>query len=160
MKINRKQLIIVVDDDKSFNVMIKKHLESKGFSNVQGFLSGKELFENIQTGDKPIIIQDFDLPGLNGLEILRKVKADFPNTEFIFLSGQSRIEVAVDAIKLGAFDYIVKDNFARENTYNKILNLMRIKGLEFQSKAYKIGWISFAVLFTLSWILIIILLSI
>jgi DNA-binding NtrC family response regulator len=81
---------------------------------------------------------------------LKKVKSSRPDIEFIFLSGQSKIEVAVEAIKLGAFDYIVKDNFARENTYHKICNLLKMKKLSIERKAYKFGLFLFACLFTLS----------
>ena len=134
--------------------MICKFLQKEGFVNVQGCFTGEELFEKIQKESAPIIIQDFDLPGLNGLDILKKVKHEVPKAEFIFLSGQSRIEVAVEAIKNGAFDYVIKDTFAKENVLNKIRNLLRIKKLLFDRKIFVISMVLFVLLLLITWIIL------
>jgi DNA-binding NtrC family response regulator len=154
MKINKKQRILVVDDDQPLNVMICKYLEKQGFVNVKGFYSGEELFDAIGKEISPIIIQDYELPGLNGVEILKKVKLENPNAEFIFLSGQSSIDIAVESIKNGAFDYIIKDNFAKENVSTKIRNLLKIKQLTSERKFYRLIVIVIMGLFLISWIYI------
>jgi DNA-binding NtrC family response regulator len=127
--LDKNQLIYVVDDDVPLNSLICRYLEKQGFTNVKGFFTGEELLHEISPLKNPIIIQDFDLPDINGLDLLKTIKAKHPKIEFIFLSGQSNIEVAVEAINFGAFDYLIKDNFAKENTLNKIRNLMKIKKL-------------------------------
>ena len=154
MKNNKNQLIYVVDDDRPLNVMICKFLRKEGFLNVEGFFTGEELFTALKKDTAPIIIQDFDLPGINGLEILSRVKNEFPKSEFIFLSGQSKIDIAVDAIKNGAFDYVIKDSFAKENVYNKIRNLIRIKKLVYERKLFVSGMIVAAVLLFATWLIL------
>jgi DNA-binding NtrC family response regulator len=152
MKINKNQRILVVDDDQPLNVMICKYLEKQGFKNVKAYYSGEELFESVGKEKHPIIIQDYELPGINGVEILKKVKSENPSAEFIFLSGQSSIDVAVEAIKYNAFDYIIKDNFAKENVATKISNLLKIKRLTRERQLFKSGLVVFVGLFIFSWI--------
>jgi DNA-binding NtrC family response regulator len=154
MRINKNHRILVVDDDQPLNAMICKYLGKQGFLNVKGCFSGEELFESIEKGTNPIIIQDYELPGINGVDILKKVKSENPLSEFIFLSGQGSIDVAVEAIKQGAFDYIIKDNFAKENVATKISNLLKIKRLIRERQLFKYGLIVFLVLFLISWIYI------
>ena len=127
---NKNLQIIVVDDDPPMNALLCKFLGEQGFKNISSFFSVEEMLPNIPRKKPAIIIQDFDLPGMSGLDAIRKVKPAYPNIEFVFLSGQRSIDIAIDAIKLGAFDYIVKDSFAKENVVIKIKNLLRIKQLE------------------------------
>jgi DNA-binding NtrC family response regulator len=84
------------------------------------------------------------------VDILKKIKHENTGAEFIFLSGQSSIDVAVESIKYGAFDYIIKDNFAKENVSTKIRNLLKIKKLARERHLFKIGLLIFIVLFSIS----------
>lgn len=156
MKNFKKYNILVVDDDVPLNAMICKYLEKQGFINIKGYYSGEELLDDITKVKYPIIIQDYDLPGINGVEILKKVKSTNPEAEFIFLSGQSSIEVAVDAVKYGAFDYIIKDNFAKENVITKIRNLIKIKQLINDKSIFKISFFVIVFLLTISWMYVLI----
>lgn len=151
MKIDKSQAIYVVDDDKPLNGMICKFLEKQGFKNVKSFYTGEDVLGYFKANEAPIIIQDFDLPGINGIEVLTKTKVTHPKTDFIFLSGQSTIDVAVDSIKQGAFDYIVKDNFAKENVHTKIIHILKIRALSKDRiiSKYLIG--TFLVLLLVSW---------
>jgi DNA-binding NtrC family response regulator len=146
--------ILVVDDDKSLNLMICKFLEKQGYKSIHPYYTGEELLENIRKYENPVVIQDFELPGINGVEVLQKVKIVNPRAEFIFLSGQSSIDVAVDSIKYGAFDYIIKDSFAKENVAAKIKNLIRIKSLIRERYFLKIILLIILVLLIISWIYI------
>jgi DNA-binding NtrC family response regulator len=139
--VNKKHKIFVVDDDPPMNAMLCTFIESQGFKDVSGFFSVEEMRPKLSKKDSVIIIQDFELPGINGLDCIKTIKPAYPASEFIFLSGQRSIQVAIDAIKYGAFDYIIKDNFAKENVIIKIKNLLRIKELE---KKRKITMILFA----------------
>lgn len=127
---SKTQKIFVVDDDPPMNTMICKFVESQGYQNVTGFFAVEEMIPNLSKKEGVIIIQDYDLPGMSGLECIKEIKPKFPKVEFIFLSGQRSIQIAIDAIKFGAFDYIIKDNFAKDNVGIKIKNLLRIKDLE------------------------------
>ncbi len=149
--------IYVVEDDAPVNTLLCQFLEMQGYKDVKGFYSGEEMLNELSHSQDTIIIQDFDLPGMNGLEILDKVRPEYRKCEFIFLSGQSSIETAVDAIKGGAFDYIIKDNFAKENVHTKINNLLKIKSLYQEKNRFRKAFIYLAILTFISWLIILIL---
>ncbi len=118
-------LIFVVENNKIYNLMITKYLRKQGFSNVKSFISGEECIRTITEGLSPdIIIQDYSLDGMNGLEVLKRVKKISPNSEFIFFTSNENIEIAVDTIKYGAYDYIVKDKMALKKVVSKIHKLI------------------------------------
>jgi DNA-binding NtrC family response regulator len=138
---NRKNpLIYMVDDDPAFRKMIDSYLKINRLTNVKQFSSGESMLEELSKEEPMAVIEDFDLgPGkLNGLEIFKKSRMIKPGIEFIFLSGQSSIEVAVDAIKLGAYDYVVKDEFAKENILNRMRKFIYQRVLFENQKMYKI----------------------
>lgn len=145
--------IYIVEDDPGLNKLLEMHLVKCGFNRTKGFLSGEELFKNLDVVPD-IIVQDYDLPGMNGVEVLKKAKKINPNIDFIFLSGQQSIEVAVDAMKYGAFDYLIKDSVAKDKLVYKIKKLILIQKLKNDKNAYKYGIIGFAILLVLSWLVI------
>ena len=85
-----------------------------------------------------IIIQDYKLQGISGLNVLQRVKSVLPYSEFIFLSAQDSIEIAVSSIKQGAFDYIVKDEVALQRMIQKIGNIIRLQKLRKRYQILKI----------------------
>jgi DNA-binding NtrC family response regulator len=147
-------LIFIVEDDEPLNIMLCKFVEKQGFQKVRGFFTAEDMLKEIPREEQVIIIQDFDLPGMNGLEAIRKVKADYSNSEFIFLSGQRSIDVAIEAMKNGAFDYIVKDNFAKENVVAKIKNLIKVRQLYNQRNHFRKLLIISVILLAISWIVL------
>lgn len=156
MKIDTKAEIFICDDDKGLNALIKTYLSKQGFKNISSFYTGED---TVKSADKKpiVVIQDFDLPGINGLETMKQFKEKSPDTEFIFLSGQESIKTAVDVMHNGAFDYIVKDSFAPENAFHKILKVLKIKKLSTDKQSFKIGVFMFGALFVISWIIFFIL---
>jgi two-component system, NtrC family, response regulator AtoC len=133
---NKKRVIFIVEDDPGFNMVMTNYLTSKNKWEIHSFESGESCLEKLNL--KPeIFIQDIDLPGINGIEVMQRVKQLSPKTEFIFLSAQTDIKVVVDAIQLGAFDYVVKDNFAKENTLNKIDQVVKIMNLSDEKRIDK-----------------------
>ncbi len=153
----KNQTIYIVEDDPPVNSMINMFLEKQGFTCVEGFNSSEEMLSALSRKKPDIIIQDYDLPGMNGLDTIRKVKSQHPTIEFIFLSGQHSIEIAIEAIKNGAFDYIVKDSFAKENVTTKINNLLKIQSLQKDKLRFKTSLIIFSVLLFISWIILVVL---
>ena len=153
----KNQTIYIVEDDPPVNSMISLFLEKQGFTRVEGFFSSEEMLSELSRKKPDIIIQDYDLPGMNGLDTIREVKSQHPNIEFIFLSGQRSIDIAIEAIKNGAFDYIVKDSFAKENVVTKINNLLKIQSLQKDKQRFKTSLIIFSVLLFISWIILVVL---
>ncbi len=152
----KNHFIYVVEDDQPMNTMLCMFLKKQGFTNVTGYFSSEEMIAGLPKNRSVIIIQDFDLPGMNGLETIRNVKSGYPNADFIFLSGQKSIEIAIESIKSGAFDYIVKDSFSKENVVTKINNLLRIKTLEKYKQRSKIFLLIFSFLLFISWMILLV----
>lgn len=141
----KNPLIFLVEDDPVFRKMIDAYLRSQRLTNIKQFGSGEEMLKQLATEMPLVVVEDFDLGAgkLNGLEIFKKAREINPKIEFVFLSGQSNIEVAVEAIKLGAFDYVVKDEFAKENLLNRLKRFVFQKQLSSNHQALKVGGIIF-----------------
>ena len=131
-------LIFIVEDNPVYNKLIVNYLNSKKFNRIESFLSGEECLKKIHL--KPdIIIQDYLLEGIDGIEVLKATKKIHPYTEFIFLSGQDSVDVAINTMKLGAYDYIVKDQMALKKMADKITKILAVQMLVKNNKRYKTG---------------------
>ncbi len=148
---NIHPLIFIVEDDKAFAIMIKKYLFVKGIRNIEIYNSGEECLENISKNPK-IIIQDYDLTGMNGMEVLKKVKQTNKEIQFIFLSGQHSLKTAVEIMKNGASDYVVKDEIAKDYVLHKIRNIIHIIRLEHKQKTDRYVKFIFIITLLVSWV--------
>lgn len=135
-------LIFVVEDNRVYNKLIVSYLKSNKFSNVMPFYSGEDAINNLYR-NPDIIIQDFLLDGMNGIDVLKKAKEQNPNIEFIFLSGQDNIDVAINTMKYGAYDYIVKDQMALKKMVAKINKIQSVNKLVQTNKRYRTGVVVF-----------------
>ena len=105
--------IALVDDDIPNTEILRDFLIRNGYSHVDKYHDGESFLESIDRFDERAVVLDFDLSGggeLNGLEVLEALKERSPQTHVIFYSGQDSLEVAVESLKNGADDYIVKSN--------------------------------------------------
>lgn len=131
MEVEEKYLVFVVENNKIFNRLVTEYLKKQGFSNVKSIISGEECVQIVEGGTYPeIVIQDYSLDGINGLEVLKQVKKLSPRSEFIFLTSNENMEVAVNTIRFGAYDYIVKDKMALEKVVykmRKIVSMFRLQ---------------------------------
>lgn len=99
--------IFIVEDNRFYTEIVRDTLIREGYTNIESFKSGKECFDC--KGKFPdIVILDYQLDEMSGIEIIRQIKAHNDITEVIFLSGQESMDVVVDSMKYGAFDYIDK----------------------------------------------------
>lgn len=144
MQNNKNPLIFVVEDNHMYNKLVVSYLKTNRFSNVESYLSGEEAMKNMYKNPN-IVIQDYLLEGMTGIEVLIKAKKMNPNVEFIFLSGQDSIDVAINSMKYGAYDYIVKDQMALQKLVNKIHKINSVSELVKTNKRYRIGVILFFV---------------
>lgn len=144
MQDSNDSLIFVVEDNRVYNKLIVSYLKTNKFTNVMPFFSGEDAINNLYR-NPDIIIQDFLLDGMNGIEVLKKAKEQNPNIEFIFLSGQDNIDVAINTMKYGAYDYIVKDQMALKKLVNKINKIQSVNKLVKSNKRYRLGVILFFV---------------
>jgi len=142
MQSTKNPLIFVVEDNQMYNRLVVSYLKTNKFTNVVSYLSGEDALKNMNK-NPDIVIQDYLLEGMTGIEVLIKAKKTNPNVEFIFLSGQDSIEIAINSMKYGAYDYIVKDQMALQKLVNKIYKITSVTELVKSNKRYKIGVIMF-----------------
>ncbi|MDP2971485.1 MAG: sigma-54 dependent transcriptional regulator, partial [Deltaproteobacteria bacterium] len=99
--------ILVVDDEMVICESCQRILEEEGLE-VETVLSGAEAFGKMKENPFDIVITDLKMPGIDGMEVLRTLRREYPDTIVIMITGFSTVETAVEAMKLGAFDYIPK----------------------------------------------------
>lgn len=132
-------MIFVVEDNKLYNQLIVGHLNKSGLTNVKSYSSGKECIEAVKNKEVPnIVIQDYFMNDMNGVEVFQRVKKLVPKAEFIFLTANENVEVAVSTMRLGAYDYVIKDSIALDKVVNKIQKIIKILELERKNKQTKI----------------------
>jgi two-component system, NtrC family, nitrogen regulation response regulator NtrX len=102
-----RPMILIVDDEKGVQTSIQGILEDAGFDS-QAVSSGEEALDMALKREFPVVLLDVWLPGMDGLEVLAKLRQISPSTVAIMISGHGSIETAVRATKLGAFDFVEK----------------------------------------------------
>jgi DNA-binding NtrC family response regulator len=101
--------ILIVDDDPSVTDFLLRFLKQKGYQEVQAVDTGQKALELLKTGkDIKLIFLDVKLPGMDGIEVLRKIKELNKDAGVIMITGFPDEEIAKRAMKEGAFDYIIK----------------------------------------------------
>lgn len=158
MQQTKNPLIFIIEDSVVYKDLITGYLNSNQYSNLKIYKNGDECFKDIHL--KPdLVVLDYVSTGMNGLEFMRKVQKEHPQIDFIFLSGQNDVEVAVQIMKLGAADYIVKNDQAPKKLVKSIQGLVSATKREKQANGFRIGVVGFFVMLFLV-IMVIILLSI
>ena len=102
-----KMTIMLVDDEERFLSTTKKLLSKKGID-LMTALSGGEALEKLNTHSVHVVILDVKMPGMDGMATLREIKRQYPLTEVIMLTGHATVESAVEGLKSGATDYLMK----------------------------------------------------
>jgi len=126
--------ILVIDDDENYLKSVKKILELSGFS-AKTISNPRMVLDSIQNEEFSSVLLDVKMPGLNGIEIFKIIKMKSPLTPVIIISGQSNIEIAVDFIKTGAYDFLEKPIDA-ERLIVTLNNAIKKKELMLQKAAF------------------------
>ncbi len=98
---------MLVDDEERLLCTTKKLFEKLGFE-VLTCSSGKEALELLEQTDVHVVFLDIKMPGMDGIETLQRIKKKFPFVEVVILTGHASMEAAVEGLKLGAFDFLIK----------------------------------------------------
>jgi DNA-binding NtrC family response regulator len=102
-----KRRLLLVDDDEVFLRPLHRTLELRGYE-VLPVQSGEEALDALKSEDVDLVLTDRRLPGMDGVELVRQIKADHPDLAVIVMTAYGTIESAVEAMRLGAEDYLVK----------------------------------------------------
>jgi DNA-binding NtrC family response regulator len=101
------QKILVLDDEKNIRLTIKRCLESPEIS-IDDAINGEEALNKLKADTFDLLLLDLKLPGIDGMEILRIVKSQYPDMKVIIISAHGTIQTAVEALKTGALDFLEK----------------------------------------------------
>ncbi len=108
---NSKSKVLVVDDEQSIREMLQIFLRREGFD-VTVAESGDAGLESIRNDNFDVIVSDINMPDMSGIELLRRVRSEGSAGDFVLLTAYATTDTAIQALQMGAFDYILKtDNF-------------------------------------------------
>ncbi|MCD6660138.1 MAG: sigma-54 dependent transcriptional regulator [Lentimicrobium sp.] len=114
--------IFIVEDDIIFAKIISHHLSLNPEYEVEIFPDGKSLMKNLFK-NPALISLDYNLPDMTGLEVLKQIKEFNPDTPVVIVSGQQDVATAIELLKKGAYDYILKDQDTKERMWNITKNI-------------------------------------
>lgn len=107
------QKILVIDDDRDMCLLLNRFLTKRGYEVVEIY-NGKKALEYISSDKPDLVLCDFRLEDMDGKQVLIKTREIHPSMPFIIITGYSDVKMAVEILKLGAFDYVTKPVFPDE----------------------------------------------
>lgn len=133
--------IFLVDDEPIQNEMLKDYIGDRFPYKIKTFESGEDALKEMNL-DPAIAVLDFHLnshlpDAKNGVEVLKMMKEMNPNTQVIMLSGQDKLEVAIDSMKYGAYDYVIKGETAFSRMENILNNINELRSIKESNNSYK-----------------------
>ena len=128
--------VFIVEDDHFLGSLIKKTLEKLDNCEVYHFMTPEECLNNLHL-NPDIISIDYMLPGMNGIELMEKIKNYNDSIQCIMVSGQEKIDVVIETYRKGASDYIIKNDNALVNLENSVKTLCKTVYLKQENDALK-----------------------
>ncbi len=127
--------ILIIDDEKHMCSVLQTALENDHTS-ISVAYSGEQAMAALQQKEFNIVISDIKMPGMNGLQVLKRVKQKHRNTEVLLMTAYADAQTAVEAMKNGAYDYIIKP-FEIDALRHKIQNIIQKNQLASENKSLK-----------------------
>ena len=138
--------VLLVDDEKDFVESLAERLQIRDF-NVTTALSGDEALKLVEDSDFDVIVLDVQMPGKSGVETLKEIKNLEQLSQVIMLTGHATVKTAIEGMKSGAYDYLMKPTDTDEliEMINKAYQLVveqkdRIRQAEINNILKKRGW--------------------
>lgn len=153
-ELKKKLSIHIVDDDPLSSAVLGDYLKKRlGFNlEIKQFETGESCLGKIAEREPNVVILDYHLDSktkdaANGIDILKKIKDHHPNVMVIMLSGQAKIDIAIETMRLGASDYVVKGETASLHIYQILINRIEVENQADELRGYKIGfWMAIGIL--------------
>ena len=117
--------VLLVDDERDFVETLAQRLEVRDFAVTTAF-GGDEALDLIKEREFDVVVLDVLMPGKNGIETLNEIKELKPLTPVIMLTGNTTVETAIEGMKLGAYDYLMKPT-ETEDLVEKITKAFNLK---------------------------------
>src|SRR5690349_7225081 len=105
--------ILIIDDDRDMCLLLKRFLTRHGYEVLESY-NGKKALELLESTEPALVMCDFRLEDMEGNVLLGKIKERYPHLPVIIITGYSDIKIAVEVMKMGAYDYITKPLFPDE----------------------------------------------
>jgi DNA-binding NtrC family response regulator len=120
--------VLIVDDERDYIETLTKRLKRRGLE-IKGIENGEDALEWLSGNPVDVVLLDVRMRGMDGIQVLREIKKEFPLVEVIMLTGHASTEVAIEGMELGAFDYLMKPVDFDELLY-KIEDAHKKKGIQ------------------------------
>jgi len=120
-----RHLILVVDDDKNICKMIEINLRKEKLYDIKSVTSGEACLKFIREQIPDLVLLDIQMPGIDGIETLKRIRDEDPRIPVVMMSAHGTIEKAVESMKLGAYDFITKpfaSDRLRVTVHNSLMN--------------------------------------
>jgi len=127
--------ILVVDDELGIRQVLQEVLGDEGYQ-VTAAEDGFQALEALGRGGVDLMILDVWLPNMGGIDVLKRVRQDWPDVEVVVISGHANINMAVQAVKIGAFDFLEKP-LSLEKTTKVVENALKLKELKAENRQLK-----------------------
>ena len=130
--------IFIVEDNPLYSAVLEQNLLSSGFTDVARYDNGESCLSAMS--DHPeVVLLDYQLGKgkMNGIETFKEIKRKNRDAKVVLLSNQDEVRVAVESLRLGAFDYIIKGKYAMDNLINALHRIRRIKKITDNEKQLK-----------------------
>ena len=123
-----KYSVLVVDDDHLMNEFIAETLERAGYD-CRAVFSGEQAVTELQSKAADIVLTDFKMKGMDGIDLIKYIKTHYPTTVVIMLTAYGTVKTAVSAIKLGAYDFLMKPIVSEtvEHTMKRVTEMLDLK---------------------------------
>ena len=99
--------VLLVDDEEQFLRVLSERLANRGLQ-VDSVTSGEEAVAQVENKNFDAVVLDLAMPGINGIETMKRIKEKRPDLEIIILTGHATVKVGIEAMKLGAEDFLEK----------------------------------------------------
>ena len=127
--------LLVVDDEPAIRQVVTSYLNKAGYT-VEQAGDGETAMERISRGDVDIVLCDIKLPGLSGIELLRQARAAGIDTAFIMMTAFASVDTAIEAIKAGAADYMIKP-LNNEELLHRLTKIADLRGLRAENRVLR-----------------------
>ncbi len=133
---DRKATILVVDDEESIRDIVSRRLEEEGYTCVTA-ADGKEALWKSFMQDFDLVLSDIKMPGMSGMEVLSQMINDHPDTGVVMITAISETQTAVEAMKIGAYDFVTKP-FNLEDLLMRVQRALERRRLVLENREYQL----------------------
>ena len=126
-------MVYVVDDEESILGILEEALKKSGYQ-CEVFPTGEACFERLQKAPPHVVLSDIRMPGISGIELLEKIRTISKDIQFIIMTSHASLETAINAMRLGAYDYLHKPFEDLEDVIKTVDRTIEKLYLQFQNE--------------------------